>query len=263
MLFGILQAAEELILYVPPEEAKAVIERNEMQYEEYNWHSFPDRIRIAKINISLLKKAGKNLQITPFDDVTPIIFTSKGIRGSKWKGERIQGKMPEEPLREAATGDQATFDLLKQALNVAELNIVEVFKDPQTGEYVVVPADFETLPTGHNIGERVGTVPVVPEDVEVITKVYGSISTSRFPEALVQGKPHDYSIKPLYNDVEYVIIYEWDVSKDYHLLEALEDSGAFEQSEMGQRYKQLREDKAAYMARVSERIANRNKSKEE
>lgn len=264
ILFANAMAAEELIVYVSPEGSQEVIERNEMQYEEYKWHSFPNRIRIAKINIDLLKEPGKVITITPFDDVPAIFFTSKGIHGSKWEGERIQERVPEEPLKEAAEGHQIVFETLRRMFNVAELNIGQVFKDPQTGEYSVIPAEYETLPIGHAIGERFGFIPVVREDVEIITKVYGSIGTSMSPDAMRLGKPHYYTIMPLYNDAEYVIIYEWDNSKNHHLLDqSPDDVEAYEQSEMGQRYRQLREEKADYMARVAERIANRDKNKEQ
>ena len=53
------------------------------------------------------------------------------------------------------------------------------------------------------------------------------------------------------------MIYEWDNSKNHHLMDSPQDPEAWAQSELGQKYENLRKEKEAHLERVAERIANR------
>ncbi len=55
------------------------------------------------------------------------------------------------------------------------------------------------------------------------------------------------------------MVYEWDNSKNHHLMDPPHDPEAWAQSELGQKYESLRKEKEEHLARVAERIANRNK----
>jgi hypothetical protein len=260
-LFGAVSAAAgELIVDVYPEQVRKVIERNEMQYEEYRWHSYADRIRIAKINIDLLRQSDKTITITPFIDRPPIVVTSAGIEDSRWTGEKTQGAIPEETLKAALEkqGHPEVFDVIMQQYNRVELYVKNVFKDQHTGKYTRIPADYEIVPAGSEIGDVFSNVPIFrEEDVEIVTQVYGTINVLDDPSS--QGKHRSYTIKLLENDAEYVMVYEWDNSKNHHLMEPPNDPEAWAQSELGQKYERLRKEKEEYMADVAERIAQRNK----
>ena len=257
-------AMEELIAYVPPESAQTIIERNEMRYEEYRWHSYPDRIRIAKININLLQQPGKTISITPFIDVPSIVVTSMGIEGSKWTGNKTQGTIPEGALKAELEkqGHPELVDEIIRLYNRVELRIKRVFKDRHTGKYTQIPANYEIVPAGGEIGDVFTNVPILKEeDVEIVMQVYGTIST--FDDPSGSGKPRSYTIKLLENDAEYVMVYEWDNSKNHHLMDSLHDPEAWAQSELGQKYESLRKQKEAHLAQVAERIAKRNKDQGE
>jgi len=258
--FGDAIAAEGLIEFVAPDEARAVIERNEMQYEEHRWHSYPERIRIAKINIDLLWQSDTTISITPFNDLPSTVVNSRGINGSKWTGEKAQGTIPERALESALKkqGHPELFDAIVQRYNRVELRLNGVVKDKNTGEYGQLPADYEIIPAGQEIGDVFGNVPVFRgEDIEIVTQVSGTISSLN--NLTGSGAPRSYSIKPLANDAEYVMIYEWDNSKNHHLMEPPHDPETWALSELGQKYERLRKEKDAYLAKVAARIAQREK----
>jgi len=91
--------ADDLIISVHPDEAQKLIERNEMQYEEIRWHSFPDRVRIARIEAALLHEPEAEFSISPFSDIPPVIVKSKGLDKGKWTGIKTRGGIPESTLR--------------------------------------------------------------------------------------------------------------------------------------------------------------------
>lgn len=259
--FGDAMALEELILDVPAEEAQTVIERNEMRYEEHRWHSFPDRIRIAKIDVDLLQQPDSTISITPFADVPPIVVKSIGAEGPKWIAKKTQGIIPEDALR-SELGKQAppeAIDAIIQLHNRVELNITRVFKDRRTGKYSPVPAAYKIVASREEIGDVMTNVPVLrEEDVEIVTQVYGTVNT--FDDPTSPGRPRSYTIKLLENDADYVMVYEWDNAKNHHHMEPPADPEAWAKSERGQKYERLRKEKEAYLARVAERISEREKN---
>ncbi|MDH3430099.1 MAG: hypothetical protein OEM60_01280 [Gammaproteobacteria bacterium] len=253
-------AAAELVITVPAEEQKSLIERNELQYEEYKWHSKSGRIRIAKIDAGILQKSGANVTFTPFSNGPSIPLASRGLKGSRWTGERTTGRIPEQAINDATANVPQLSKTIDRVFNKVELNVESVIKDPQSGEYVALPANYERLAPGQSPGDRFGDAPVIPADADIIYRVYGSIAQDPSRAAANGAARREFSIKPLYNDPGYVLIYEWDSSKDHHLLEPPADPEAFEASPLGQEYMRLREEKAAHMQRVEERIAARKKA---
>lgn len=255
-------AAGELVLTVPADVEKALVERNELQYEEYKWHSKPGRIRVARIDTGILDEPGSEITFTPFPDVPSISFVSRGLAGTVWTGERTVGRIPEQAINEATAEIPQVRDVLDRMFNKVELHVEPIIRDPQTGDFMALPADYEQLAPGELPGERFGSAPVIPADADVIHRVYGSVLNDPSRGAVNAAARREFTIKPLNEDPGYVLIYEWDSSKDHHLLEPPADPAAFEASPLGQKYKRLREDKAAHMKRVAERIAARQKAKE-
>ncbi|NNL50431.1 MAG: hypothetical protein HKO73_06400 [Woeseiaceae bacterium] len=254
--------ADELIVFVHPEEAQEVIERNEMQYEEIRWHSFPNHIRIAKIRVELLHEPGAEISITPFDDVTPVFVVSEGITESKWTGVKTRGGVPKDILkveleRQGASG---IYDELVRQFNLVELRVGTVLRDRDTGEAIAYQGQYKLVPAGQEIGPILSNVPVFSEEqVKEQTYVYGTIKV--LDPLAGAGTLRSFTIKRLDNDAEYVMIYEWDNSKNHYLMEPPHDPAAWAESELGQKYESLRKEKEAYLAQVAERIAKRNQSR--
>lgn len=265
ILFAHDVIADELIVYVDPEQAQEVIERNEMQYEELRWHSFPDHVRIAKINIPLLHELDVAFTITPFDDVLPVLVKSNGITRGKWAGTKTRGRIPEDALKEQLAGQGATeaiYDELLKQFNIVELGLRTVLLDRASGETIGYQGQYQIMPGGEEVGPVFSNVPVFAEEkVEEITIVYGNINVA--DTAGMPGLHRTYTIKPLDKDPEYVMIYEWDNSKNHHLMDPPHDPDAWDKSELGQKYARLREEKEAYLAKVAERIAERNRQRQE
>lgn len=264
MLFANAAAADELIIFVHPEEAQEVIDRNEMQYEEIRWHSFPNHIRIAKIRIELLHEPEAEFSITPFDDVTPIFVKSGGITEKKWTGVKTRGGIPEDVLKAELErqGASGIHDDLVRQFNTVELWVRTELRDRDTGDAIAYQGQYKLVPAGQEIGPVVSNVPVFSEEqVKEVIDVYGTINVFGPPAGA--GSLRSFTIKGLENDAEYVMIYEWDNSKNHHLMEPPHDPEAWARSELGQKYESLRKEKEAYLARVAERIANRNQKRGE
>jgi len=131
-----------------------------------------------------------------------------------------------------------------------------------TGEAVAYQGQYKLVPAGEEIGPVLGNVAVFSEEkVKELTNVYGTINVFD-PQAGV-GTLRSFAIKRLNNDAEYVMIYEWDNSKNHHLLDPPHDPEAWARSELGQQYERLRKEKEAYLAGVAERITNRNRKRAE
>lgn len=256
--------ADELIVFVHPEEAQEVIERNEMQYEEIRWHSFPNHIRIAKIRIELLHEPEAEFSITPFDDVTPVFVKSDGITENKWTGIKTRGGIPEDVLKAELErqGALGIYDELVRQFNTVELWVGTELRDRDTGGAIAYRGQYKLVPAGQEIGPVLSNVPVFSEErVKELTYVYGTINV--FDPLAGAGTLRTFTIKRLDNDAEYVMIYDWDNSKNHHLMEPPHDPEAWARSEMGQKYESLRKEKEAYLARVAERIAKRNQNRGE
>lgn len=256
--------ADELIVFVDPEKAQHVIERNEMQYEEIRWHSFPGHVRVAKIRIDLLHEPAAEFSITPFDDVTPVLVKSQGIMERKWIGVITRGGIPEDALiaelERQGEGASAVYDELIRMFNTVELQVGTSLRDRNTGEAIAYQGQYELLPAGQEVGPAFSNVPVFSaQHVEELTYVNGTINVI---EPLA-GTWRSFTIKRLDNDADYVMIYEWDKSRNHHRMEAPHDPEAWALSELGQKYESLRVEKEAYMQRVAERIAKRNQDRGE
>ena len=254
--------ADELIVYVHPEEAQEVIERNEMQFEEIRWYSFPDHIRIAKIRTELLLQPDAEFSITLFDDVPPISVKSNGLTGRKWTGVKTQGGIPEEALKSSleSQGASGIIDPLIRKFNTVELWVQTYFRDRRPDESIAYQGQFIGVPDGQDAESALSNVPVfVEEQVKEISGVYGHIYV--FDPVSGTSPLRAFTIKRPDNDSEYVMIYEFDNSKNDHLTDAPHDPVAWAQSELGQKYARLREEKEAYLAGVAKRIAERNKKR--
>ena len=168
-------AADELIVFVHPEEAQEVIERNEMQYEEIRWHSFPDHIRIAKIRIELLHEPEAEFSITPFDDVSPVLVKSNGFTGKKWTGIKTRGGIPEDALKaqlERQGASSVIYDQMVRQFNTVELRVRTELRDRNTGEAIAYQGQYKLVPAGEEIGPVLSNVPVFSEErVEEISIV--------------------------------------------------------------------------------------------
>lgn len=250
----------ELILNVEPEQAREVIERNEMQYEELRWHSFPDHFRIAKIDAKLLREPGVEFTITFFDDEQPVHVRSNGLDGNRWTGAKTSGGVPEVALR-AELEAQGTSDTLTEQLiklfNAVELQVHTVLTDRDSGAAIAYQGQYQVVPAGDGVSEWVSDVPVFPNDrVREVTSVHGEINVVDLGATPVMYRT--FTIRPLEENPEYVMIYEWDNSKNHHLMEPPNDPEAWAKSELGQRYAKLRKEKEAYLSQVAERIAERN-----
>ncbi len=101
ILLADLLLTQELVVDVPPERARELFERNEMQYEELRWHSFPDRVRIAGIDRGILREPGLEFTIMPFENEPPILVRSNGVDGNRWNGSKTTKRIPEDILRTA------------------------------------------------------------------------------------------------------------------------------------------------------------------
>jgi len=253
--------ADELIEFVGPEESQKVIERNEMQYEEIRWHSVPNHIRIAKIRIELLYDPEAEFSITPFDDVAPVLVKSESISDHKWTGVKTRGGIPKDVLKAELERQGALWmhDELARQFNTVELRIRTDLRDRTTGNAIAYQGQYKLVPAGQEIGPVLSDVPVFSEEqVKEQTYVYGTVNV--LDPLAGAGNLLSFTIKPLDNDAEYVMIYEWDDSKNHHLMEAPHDPEAWARSDLGQKYEGLRKEKEAYLARVAERIAERNQS---
>ena len=121
-----------------------MIERNEMQYEEFRWHSFPDHIRIAKIRIELLQEPEAEFSITPFDDVSPILVKSNGFTGTKWTGTKTRGGIPEDALKAELERQEASgiYDELVRQYNTVELRVLTELRNRDTGETIAYQGQY-------------------------------------------------------------------------------------------------------------------------
>jgi len=135
---------EELFIYVPPEEAQAVIVQDEMKYEEYKWYSMPNRIRIAKINANALREpANTTIKMTFFPGSSPSnVILSNGITGGKWTGRRSSEKIPKADLEEAlkAQKTEHMLDSIDRHFNRTEFSVSTWIKNPETGDPVWLPS---------------------------------------------------------------------------------------------------------------------------
>jgi hypothetical protein len=118
----------------------------------------------------------------------------------------------------------------------------------------VIPANAREYSTAHNYRRA----RPLPADVRSFDSVGGSITDEPSgPFGEFSGRV--YTIKPLNHNPQYVMIYEWDNSKNHHLMDPPHDPEAWALSELGQRYERLRMEKEAYLAEVAARIAQRKK----
>ena len=117
-----------------------------------------------------------------------------------------------------------------------------------------IPANAREYSTAHNYRRA----RPLPADVRSFDSVSGSITDEPSgPFGEFSGRV--YTIKPLNHNPQYVMIYEWDNSKNHHLMDPPHDPEAWALSELGQRYERLRIEKEAYLAEVAARIAQRKK----
>ena len=245
LLWANAALADDLIVHVQPDEAQQVIERNEMQYEEILWHSFPDHVRIARIKKELLDGPDAEFSITLFDDVPPVSVKSTGFDKRKWTGIKTQGGIPEDALRaslESQGTPESVIDQLVKQFNIVELWVHAELTDRISGEAVAYHGQYKIVPAGEVFGPVLSNVPVFSEEqvVEIIS-VYGDINV--IDPAAAPAPYRTFTIKRLDDDPEYVMIYEWDISKNHHLMEAPRDPVAWSQSELGRKYARLREEK--------------------
>jgi len=117
----------------------------------------------------------------------------------------------------------------------------------------LIPANAREYSTAHNYRRA----RPLPADVRSFDSVGGSITDE--PSGLFgEFSGRVYTIKPLNHNPQYVMIYEWDNSKNHHFLDGPHDPEAFEKSALGKKFKALREDKSRHMQEAADRIAERN-----
>ena len=142
--------------------------------------------------------------------------------------------------------------------NSVELWVSTELRDRESGYAVAHQGQYKVSPAGDDVGQEFSNVPVYSaQQVKEITDIHGSINLIDPAAAPVPYRT--FTIRRLDNDPEYVMIYEWDNSKDHHLTDLPHDPVAWEQSELGKKYARLRKEKEAYLAKVTERIAQRTK----